>query len=288
MDRKPVMRSFAYALAPLLAAFLIAAPGAAQDETRLLSDRVPQQRPALLVLGSAHFENPGRDLVNVETPDIMSPTRQAEIEETVQRLTAFAPTHVAVEWPGHEQAALDARYREFLAGRYEPDGSEREQIGFRLAAAMGLDRVDAVDWNESPVGDLELHNWPAYADANGRDAELAAIMDAAGAIPPLQDQGVAHWLRELNDPAVLANSHRIYFDIAMIGDDQQQPGSNWVGHWYGRNLRIFRRLALLADQKQDRVAVVYGHGHAYLLRQFAVESGAFELVDVADVLPDIP
>jgi len=34
------------------------------------------------------------------------------------------------------------------------------------------------------------------------------------------------------------------------------------------------------------VLVVYGYGHAYLLRQFAAESGAFRVVDVGDVLKE--
>jgi hypothetical protein len=45
-------------------------------------------------------------------------------------------------------------------------------------------------------------------------------------------------------------------------------------------------VVLLAAQPSDRVVVIYGAGHAYLLRQFARESGAFRLVDVAEVLKD--
>jgi hypothetical protein len=41
------------------------------------------------------------------------------------------------------------------------------------------------------------------------------------------------------------------------------------------------------DRRQsDRILVIYGAGHAYLLRQFVGESGAFRLVDVAAVLHD--
>jgi hypothetical protein len=100
----------------------------------------------------------------------------------------------------------------------------------------------------------------------------------------LEHRDVRDWLLHGNNPAVLAETHRLYFDIAMIGDDERQPGANWVGHWYARNLRIFKRLVELTDDPAHRVLVVYGQGHAYLLRQFAVESGAFRLVELADVL----
>lgn len=46
------------------------------------------------------------------------------------------------------------------------------------------------------------------------------------------------------------------------------------------------RCALLTDRPQDRILAIYGAGHAYLLRQFATESGAFRLVDVDEVLKD--
>lgn len=72
----------------------------------------------------------------------------------------------------------------------------------------------------------------------------------------------------------------------MIGKGEELPGASWVGTWYARNLKIFSRLVQLAIQPDDRVLVIYGQGHAYLLQQFARESGAFQLVSVADVLKE--
>jgi hypothetical protein len=56
------------------------------------------------------------------------------------------------------------------------------------------------------------------------------------------------------------------------------------GHWYGRNLRIFSNIVRLAPKPEDRVVVIYGAGHAYLLRQMAREASAFKVVDVDQVL----
>jgi hypothetical protein len=100
----------------------------------------------------------------------------------------------------------------------------------------------------------------------------------------LESQTVGTWLLQLNRPDTLIASHRGYFDWARIGDHERQPGANWVGAWYARNLRIFNNLVDLTDRPQDRILVIYGQGHAYLLRQFATESRAFRLVDVDAVL----
>ena len=89
----------------------------ARDDEKLLRERAPNQRPTLMVLGTAHFSNPGRDLCNVKVDDVFSPRRQREINAVVEPLASFRPAHVAVEWPRKQQDALEARYRDYREGR---------------------------------------------------------------------------------------------------------------------------------------------------------------------------
>lgn len=256
-------------------------PGATAPLPTLLRDRVAGQRPALLLVGAGHFSNPATDVVNVAVDDVLAPRRQAELEALVERLARFRPTHVAVEWPADSQAALDERYRAYRAGEYTLARSETDQIGLRLAAHLGLDRVHAVDWNDYPPGDFALYDWDAWAKTNGREATIAAMRDPSRPEydTALEQQPLIEWLRTLNDPAHRARSHRAYYDYAMLGDDQAQPGANWLGHWHARNLRIFARLVRLADSPEARVFAIYGSGHAHLLDRYARESGAFDVVD---------
>lgn len=264
------------------------APGAASPLPALLRDRVPGRRPALLLIGTGHFSNPTTDVVNVPVDDVLAPRRQAELEALVERLARFRPTHVAVEWPAHRQSALDERYRAYRSGAYALTRSETDQIGLRLAARLGLDRVHAVDWNDYPPGDFALYDWDAWANAHGREATIAAMRDPNRPEydTALGEQPLIEWLRVLNDPDHRARSHRAYYDYAMLGDEQVQPGANWLGHWHARNLRIFARLVRLADSPDDRVLAIYGSGHAHLLDRYARESGAFDVVDPLSALAD--
>jgi Family of unknown function (DUF5694) len=264
----------------------VAFGAAPASDTKLLRERSPAQRPTILVLGCVHFDNPGRDVVNIKVEDVLSPARQAEIAKVVDQLAAFHPNYVAVEWPRTAQEKLDARYRDYREGRYELSRDERDQLGLRLAAKLSLQRVNAVDWNDNPPGEDNLYDWPEYAKSHGQAELLSALMDPHRSlgIVPQGTRSIGAWLLKMNSPDILAASQRNYFDFAMIGDEQQQPGANWVGGWYARNLRIFNNLVLLAGRPEDRVLVIYGAGHAYLLRQFARESGAFRLVDVGAVL----
>lgn len=61
------------------------------------------------------------------------------------------------------------------------------------------------------------------------------------------------WLIAQNTPESRAASHRRYFDYAMLGEGDAQPGPNWVAAWFGRNLRTFQQLVRLADGADDRV-----------------------------------
>ncbi len=255
-------------------------PVASSAQASLLRNRMPHERPWLMVIGTPHLANHGLDVVNLQVDDVMTPARQAEIEAIVTALAGFAPTRVVVEHPVADQSGLDARYADYRAGRYTLGRSEVDQIGLRLAARLGLPRVDAGDWNGMPPGDIASMDWDAYARRTGKQARVAAMRDprgAEGAVPA--GVALADVLARINAPAALAERHRRYYDYAMLGDDVEAPGANWMANWHGRNLRIFARLVRLAEGPQERVLVVYGAGHAPLLRQFAEQSGAFLVVD---------
>jgi hypothetical protein len=260
----------------------------AQQFRLTVRERMPEERPTLLVLGAAHLNNPGRDLINLQVDDVLTEARQTQILAVVEQLTFFQPTHVAVEWPLRDQSALDARYQAYRAGQYRLSRDEVDQIGLRLAAKLGLTRIHAVDWSENAPGDRQDYDWAAYGKAHGQRAQIAAISDPKRnlGLVPLGTQSIGAWFLQLNRSDVLAAGHRNYFDWASIGDQAAQPGANWVGAWYGRNLRIFNNLVRLTARPDDRILAIYGAGHAYLLRQFAVESGAFRLVDVSAVLSE--
>lgn len=246
----------------------------------LLRDRLPHQRPALMVVGMPHLANPGQDVVNTSIDDVLAPARQREIEAIVEALAAYKPTRVVVEMPIAKQSALDERYAAYRAGNYKLTRDESDQIGLRLAARLDLPRVFAGDWNGMPPGGIEAIDWDTYAIRTGKADLVAAIRRPGGAeSEDLTKSRLPELLATMNSTDALAARHRRYFDYALLGDDTEAPGPNWFASWHGRNLRIFARLVRIAEDADDRVLVVYGAGHAPLLRQFAEQSGAFQVVD---------
>ena len=124
-------------LAVLLAALLIPGVATAAD------------KPAdVLIVGTYHFSNPGKDQHNVVSDDVLLPERQKQLEAIDKALARFKPTRVAVEWPA---ALVDERYAKFLAGTLEPSRNEVVQLGFRAAKTAGLKRVNGIEIGRAHV-----------------------------------------------------------------------------------------------------------------------------------------
>jgi hypothetical protein len=243
-----------------------------------------------MIVGTPHFANPSRDIANTKVENVLTPQRQAQIETLVNRLAAFHPTHVAVEWETGGQARLDQRYRDYRAGRLKLNSDETDQIGLRLAAKLGLPRVDAVDWNQEPPGKDEDYDFPGWLKTHNRAADWDTYQrtnqhqaDEEGAFQRCHP--VADWVRHLNDEAGSAKLAQPYFDIATFGDNVSNPGAAWVGAWYARNLRIYTNLLHVGGLPGDRTVAIFGAGHGPLLRSDAAQSGRFTVVDVLHYLP---
>jgi hypothetical protein len=274
------------ALTKLLAflASLAALPAAASPATA-----ADPGRPALLVVGTPHFGNPGLDAANSAVPDVTASSHLREIEAVVASLAAFRPTHVAIEWPAAQQPDLDRLYADYRAGQHSLTADERQQIGFRLAARLDLARVHAIDWNDMPPGAESDYDYVAYAQAHAPKA-LRVHRRASQALAERETllmacTPVSAWLRRVNGPETRLDMHRAYYRIARLGDAQRNPGAAWVGSWYARNLRILSNLVAIAPDPSGRIVAIYGAGHGYLLDQQARESGAFEVADTLSYLP---
>jgi glutaredoxin-related protein len=243
-------------------------------------------RPDLLIVGSPHLANNNRDVVQTQLEDVRTPKRQREIKALVDGLARYRPTRIAVERPVEGQAELDARYADWRAGKAELAPNEIEQIGFRLAAKLGLSHLDAVDWNgTAPMAEVDW-DYAAWAQAHGQGAQVQARrarlqQDYDAVELRMRCTNIAEWYRFRNTPKFRDDDNARYFDIATLG----APGANWLGgYWYMRNLRIVTQIRKISGP-QDRVLVLYGAGHGYLLDRYARESRAFTVSNTLRYLP---
>lgn len=282
---RAVLAALALAFVPTVASGQSIAPVSAPPLPELC--RPGDDRIEVMLVGTYHMANPGQDLFNVEADDVLTPKRQREIDEVVDRLAAFRPTRVVVEAMWGDTTA-PSRYHAYRAGDHQLSRNEREQIGFRLAARMVLPTVHGIDvrgeFPFGPVRELALSDSTLTPHLEGLQRFGEAAVSAIGEW--LSKGTIGETLHRLNTPGTIDRSHEgylRYFLPVVKGDDD--AGATLLAEWYERNIRTFANLHRMDLEPHDRIVVVYGAGHVPILRQLTADSPYF---CVEDPLPYLP
>ena len=261
------------------------------------------KKPTIMILGSGHLANPGMDGTNYKMDDVLAPKRQREIKQLVEQLKAFNPTKIALEVDFSRNVEINAAYQSYLKGTYELKSDEGDQIGFRLAKQLGHSKVYCVDYfrssKENPIFkggiDSDLIDRGAFAKTHnqrhlfgshpGSPGKVTRDEDGTVWVEPEEYEPITDMYIRLNQPAWSRESQRAYLHDARIGLDDQYPGANWLVHiWYARNLKIFVNLTRITESDDDRILLIIGAGHTFLVQQFLEDSGDYIVESPLDYL----
>ena len=249
----------------------------------------PEEPIEVMLLGTVHLDNPGRDLNNPQVPDVLTPEKQEELQVLRESLSAFQPTKIGIEVRREHQPALDSLYDAFLAGRMDTSfavgdftsvRSEQYQLGFRLAKQLAHERVYAVDYFQ--VG---MNFEKVVSHAKTHDRAFLTHMKAFQTGPLmttidrlLQHKTLGRLYRFLNRSATVPQFRAPNTRVATVGEDTTYVGADVVAQYHKRNLRIFANIEDVADPG-DRVLVIFGAGHMPYLRPLIKASPQLEFVD---------
>lgn len=224
-------------------------------------------KPQILVLGTYHMSNPGRDVFNMQADDVLVPKRQQELEQLAHVLAGFQPTKIAIE-ADPEGKRVPAAYQDYVAGKHELTRNEIEQIAFRLGKQLGLKQLDPVDVD----GDFPFPRVVNYTKANGQSAELDKIIAATQKMVADQDAYVkSHTVLEsllyMNSQEYVAASNDFYMRMVKFGEPGDFAGPDLLADWYRRNIRIQNNIVRLIASPNERILVLYGAGHLAWLQE---------------------
>jgi len=242
----------------------------------------------VMILGTYHMANPGQDLHNLKADDVLVEKRQNELAAVAAGLAKFKPTKIAVESAVDNGApAKVAKYHDYLAGKLADSRNETVQVGYRLAKTAKLPEVYGVDVD----GDFPFE--PVQKFAGDGHPQLAKKLERLGADvdrmlkeldATLKAGSVSSGLRFLNDPKRIVEGNEFYSTLLEFGAGNEQPGAALLTAWESRNNQICARLVQLASP-DDRIVVLYGSGHAFLLRRCVQDMPGYKLVEANDYLP---
>jgi hypothetical protein len=126
----------------------------------------------------------------------------------------------------------------------------------------------------------------AFAEAHNQEhflrpppvtkGKIVKDKDGTTWIEPEKYQSIIEMYIQRNEPQGRRADHQAYLRSARIGLGDQYPGANWVTHvWYARNLKIFVNLTRITESADDRILLIIGAGHVFLMQQFLEDSGDY-------------
>ena len=260
----------------------------------LLAQDTIQEPIPVLTLGIFHFDFPNLDRIqynNNEIIDVSEPKYQAEIEKLVNALSEFSPTIIVIERPVEMQNKIDSLFQLYQTGKYALQKGEYEQIGFRLAQKLCINRIYCVDeWGKHYENIEELlkdENSESYIRFEDSFIHHSDSTKGYYPKPVFQKQGIISELILLNKPENIRRSLGNY----LIGHFKYEAnvydfiGTDFeTGRWFNRNLRIFRNIQRIMTKPKDRILVIFGADHMNILNYLFECSPEYNLQEIYEYL----
>lgn len=206
----------------------------------------------IILVGTYHFE---QDQEIIEQ-------KEKEIEELVDHLADYKPTKVALEWDLAEENELNEAYQR-SNGNYSID--ELEQVGFRLAKRLKLEKLHAVNWSgrisQDDVSNLHTAIQNSYPD-------LLKFMDKLSENAPVisMNNSLIDSYKKLNDEESIKELEQMYLSFVNVTDSTGgNIGFDFLNKWMERELMIFQNI-LEKSKSEDRMLLVIGSDHLWMLK----------------------
>lgn len=258
------------------------------DRVLLSGDRQPTK---VLLLGTFHFAYPNQDAHKTDSSnfiDVLSSERQKELAELAEVIRRFKPTRVYLEssWHGFH----DSLFAEYKKGKYQLGRNEIYQVGYRVAGLMNHEKIFCVD-----AGSYAGENYQRYPkiDSMWSEPGMDTVRDASWSRLYKQmytsgDSLEKHFTMLENflmmaEPITQRRMHGAYLTGGFNTASNSGPDilSMW---WFSRNLRIFNNILKTKPGNEDRIVVLFGNGHAPILRHCFEASPEFELIELKSLL----
>ena len=255
------------------------------------SEFYPKERAQVLVVGTFHFNYPGLDALKTEESDkidVLKEPKKSEVTELVEYIKKFKPTKIAIEAKPQYSNTWNERLREYKKGEHRNKRGERYQLAMRIATDFNIDTLYTVDatalsndlWQKDSLFyksltskinfELEDPYWEKakqYFDYREKQMKKTKILDV---------------IKYMNT----REGHNANFGLYLTGSfatGEGQGADNFSMWWYNRNARIFANIVNITESPKDRILVIFGNGHAAILRQFFEASPQYDFIEFSSL-----
>lgn len=246
----------------------------------------------VLVFGSFHFDmaTDGSDVKEGKKMDVLSKENKVHLDTIIQRLKKFNPTKIAIEWTSEKQAKRDAQYAAYKAGNFELPRNETFQVGFRLAKELNHDKLYCIDNRPTmPEAIGIIDDIEKFADSLDQsvafhryDKENRRFIDYTSKIQ--KEYELLDVIKLYNSKVYTTRSKQLWTTgMVNLGVYHNYAGTDLTGYWFERNTRIFANAANLVEDQEERILIIYGAAHKWILDELFDSTPEFQLVQFNDL-----
>ncbi|WP_299253478.1 DUF5694 domain-containing protein [uncultured Aquimarina sp.] len=249
----------------------------------------PKQKTKVLVVGTFHFSYPGLDYTKTNEDDkidVLKEPKKSEVEELVAYIKRFKPTKVTIE--AKEDWGADKKYEEYREGKHRDDRNESYQLGMRIANDLKHDKIYSIDATtfssdlekKYPEMMKELTEGYDFKSDDPYTQMVQKSFDESTQFP--SKVNILDYIKYMNT----IEGHKNNYGAYLIGDFKLEDnrGADFLSiWWYNRNLRMFRKIQQIDQNKEDRILVIVGNGHASVLRHLFEYSPEYDFIEFSSL-----
>lgn len=243
-----------------------------------------EELPKVAILGTFHFGKTN-DMNRLEADDLMTERRQEELELLSEKLAAFNPTKIMVEWEPIHYDKVNTELQQYFEGQLTLKNLEVHQIAFRVARKSGIKEILPIDYKL----DLGGEEMMKYLNESGKMPEFQNLMDHLQQYLQeesefLKSNSIIEFYVRYNSENTDNFTRNMYIEVLpKLSREPGNPLLAYTGNWYKRNVFIMGNIDSHLEPG-DRVLVLIGNAHRSILKEFYRNRQEVEYVEIADFL----
>ncbi|MDP5201040.1 DUF5694 domain-containing protein [Flavobacterium sp. DG2-3] len=244
------------------------------------------KKKQILLVGTFHYANPGLDVAQINSFNIMSEESQKELETMSDKIKKFGPDKIFVEWEFKKQADLDKFYNKNTDSLLKTNKSEITQLALRTAKKLNHKKLYGMNlYTPFRYDSLMI----AMEKANQKDLIKRNDESTKNFEKQHNEKIKKSTLQEMmlyyNTKEAENENLQWYLEVAnRAGNPDDFSGPSLVSNWYKRNLYMYSLIQKLTESTDTKIMVLVGAGHASIIREFIMHDPTFEIVELSTVL----
>lgn len=247
----------------------------------------------VLLIGTFHFRNynpeNNSDVTQTNEVDVLSKQNQKELELISNKIAAFNPDKIFIEFPFVKQKELDSLFKIFSPKNFKIlNRNEDIQLAFRVAKKINHNKIYGYDYRNTSFPYDEMLK--TMENANQKDLikedEVKMVeYEAEYNKLVISTKSVTEILYFLNDDKNRKNDLAWYLNFAnKAGSEKDSIGSFLASEWYRRNLIMYSNIQKQINNKDKKIMILSGASHIAVLKDFIGYNPKWKAVELKEIM----